>query len=94
MAKEPKKKVTAVTAVDGTPIEVDFIEAGSPEKEALLIAGYGMTIATARQIIKEREANPQLHSYEMYLKAKALIENFEMTPKPTSTRKGWTRTRY
>ena len=70
------------------------VEFGSPEHASLLAAGYGMTIAKARQIIEEREKKPELWPYEMYEKAQAMIAAFEANPKthgPSNTRQAWHR---
>ena len=70
------------------------VEFGSPEHASLLAAGYGMTIAKARQIIEEREKKPELWPYEMYEKAQAMIAAFEANPKthgPSNTRQPWHR---
>ena len=70
------------------------VEFGSPEHALLLAAGYGMTIAKARQIIDEREKKPELWPYEMYEKAQAMIAAFEANPKthgPSNARQAWHR---
>ena len=59
--------------------------------EALLMAGYGMSIATAEQIIKERKDNPQSWPFEKYEAAMAMIEAYKATPQVISTRPGWKR---
>jgi hypothetical protein len=66
----------------------------TPEMEALLSVGYGMDLAKAKAIIKEREADPHTHPYESYEKAQAFIEAYEADEKklqPTSKRQGWKR---
>ena len=63
----------------------------TPEMEALLEVGYGMNLAQAKQIIKERDADPATHSYEKYNEAKAFIQAYETESRPVSNRKGWQR---
>ena len=65
----------------------------TPQMEALLQAGYGMTIAEARTIIKERKENPVTWPLEEARKAQAMLEAYEATPQVISKRQGWRRTR-
>jgi len=66
----------------------------TPEMEALLGVGYGgMTVASAKQIIKERDANPMAHPYEVYQDAKAFLQAYETEGVAVSTRAGWRRTK-
>jgi hypothetical protein len=65
---------------------------GTPEMEALLQAGYGMSVAEAQKIIKERDENPVAWPLEEYRKAQAMLAAYNATPKqrqPSSTRKPW-----
>ncbi|MBU2685680.1 MAG: hypothetical protein KKF27_20755 [Gammaproteobacteria bacterium] len=63
---------------------------GSPEHEALLQTGYGMTADEARKIIKERDADPVRWPLEEYRKARAMLEALAVkSPKPSSTRQPW-----
>lgn len=73
---------------DGVPV-VDF---GSPQHLTMLEVGYGMSTDDARSIIKEREQNPALHSYEDVKKAKAMLAAANPTNlNPSSSRPGWKR---
>jgi hypothetical protein len=65
----------------------------TPQAEALLQAGYGMTIAEAKTIIKERKENPAMWPLEEARKAEAMLAAYEATPRVISTRAGWHRTR-
>ena len=61
--------------------------------EALLQAGYGMTVAEAKTILKERKDNPAMWPLEEARKAEAMLAAYEATPQVISTRAGWRRTR-
>ena len=64
------------------------------EAEALLQSGYGMTVAKAETVIKERKADPALWPLERAEAAQAMLDAYNApTPKPSSTRAGWHRTR-
>ena len=68
-----------------------MVKPKTDELEALLMAGYKMTIATAKLIIKERKADPQTWPLERYEDALAMIAAYEATPRVISTRDGWKR---
>lgn len=53
------------------------IQPKTPEMETLLAAGYGMSIAEAREIIKTRAENPALVSLEDFRKAQAMLKAYE-----------------
>lgn len=82
-----------------TPTRTEYLRAHAikpktPEMEQLLSAGYGgMTVATAKQIIEEREKNPQLWPFEKYEQAKAFLAAYEGTAKVIDTQPGWKRDR-
>ena len=61
------------------------------EMENLLQAGYQMTIAEAKRLIKAREENPQSVPWDTYQQAKAMIAAYETQATVVSTRPGWTR---
>ena len=63
----------------------------TPEMEALLQAGYGMSIATAKKIVKERDDNPQTWPLERYEQAQAMLAAYEAKPEVISKRAGWRR---
>jgi hypothetical protein len=66
----------------------------TPQMEALLQAGYGMTVQEAQAIIKERDADPVRWPLEEYRKAQALLAAYNAKDlRPSSTRAGWRRTR-
>lgn len=65
------------------------IKIGSPEHEALLESGYGMTRAKAEAIIEERKADPRSYPYELYEKAQAFTEALKTGPIVISKRKPW-----
>jgi len=79
----PQDHVAALEAVQ--PV----IKPGSAEHEAMLQAGYGMTIEEAKKIIKERDENPQTWPLEEYRKAQAMIEAFGAKPEVLSTKEPW-----
>lgn len=67
------------------------IKPGTPEMEALLQAGYAMTIEEAKRIVKERDANTASHPYELYQNAKAMLAAYEAKPIAISTRPAYKR---
>jgi hypothetical protein len=68
------------------------IKPRTPEMEAYLQVGYpGMTVAKAKQIIKERQENPALWPYEQLEMAQAFLEAYEKGPIAISMRPGWKR---
>jgi hypothetical protein len=69
------------------------IKPKTPQMEALLQAGYGMTVVEAKTILKERKDNPVMWPLEEARKAEAMLAAYETTPKVISTRAGWRRTR-
>ena len=65
------------------------VKPGTPQMEALLASGYGMTAAEAKQIIKERKDNPQAWPLEEARKAEAFLAAYEAkTRVPSSPRAG------
>jgi len=65
----------------------------TPQAEALLQAGYDLSVKECEAIIKERDANPVAWPLEEYRKAQAMLAAYNTpTPKPSSTRRGWHRT--
>ena len=69
------------------------VKPGTIEAEALLHAGYGLTVKECETIIKEREADPVRWPLEEARKAQAMLaaynaKNFQ----PSSSRSGWHRT--
>ena len=69
------------------------IQPNTPQMEALLQAGYGMTVKTAEKIIKERDADPVRWPLERYEAAQAMLEAYKAKPPVISTRPRWQRTR-
>ena len=69
------------------------VKPGTAQMEALLQAGYGMTVKTAETIIKERDADPVRWPLEKYEAAQALLEAYKAKPQVISTRPRWQRTR-
>ena len=65
------------------------VKYGSKEHAALLATGYGFTIEGAKQIIKERDADPRVWPFEEYQKAKAMLEQFAAKPVVYNTKKPW-----
>ena len=63
------------------------------QMEALLQAGYGMTVEEAKTILKERKENPVAWPLEEARKAQAMLAAYEATPQVISTRAGWRRTK-
>lgn len=72
---------------------VQVIKHGSKDHFAMLEAGYEMTVDEAKQIIAEREKDPHTHPYDVYKKAKALLEASKAKPVPVSNRKHFTRSK-
>ena len=72
---------------------VDVVEPGTPQAEALLAAGYNMTIEEAQQIIAERAKDPHLWPWEDFKAAKAMIEAYTAIPQVISKRQGWKRSK-
>lgn len=72
---------------------VQVVKHGSKEHENLLEAGYGMTKEKAETIIKERQADPHTHPYELYEKAQALLGALGTKPVAIDTKPGWKRTK-
>ena len=73
---------------------VDKIEVGSKEHAAMLAIGYQMTPEEAEQIIRERNENPGMWSWEDYKKAKAMLKVLESPQVVTATRSGWKRQKH
>jgi len=72
------------------------VEPKTVQAEALLGAGYNLTVKEAETIIKERDADPVRWPLEEYRKAQAFLQAYHAKPeqrKPSSTRAGWHRTR-
>lgn len=62
------------------------------EAEQILASGYEMSIAEAKQIIKERDADVHAHPFDHYRKAKAMLAAYTATnPQPSSSRQPWVR---
>jgi len=80
-----QEKITALAAAQ------PMVKPKTKQLEALLMAGYKMTIETAKAIIKERKADPQTWPLERYEDALAMIAAYEATPQVISTREGWKR---
>ena len=72
---------------------IQVVKYGSPEHDVLLEAGYGMTVAEAELIIKERKENPLSHPYERAQAAMAMLEARKAKPIPIDTDPGWKRQR-
>jgi len=69
------------------------IKPGTAQMEALLQAGYKMSVKTAEAIIKERDADPARWPLERYEAAQAMLEAYKAKPQVISTRQRWQRTR-
>ena len=65
----------------------------TPEFQALLQAGYQMTLDEARTIIKERDEDPVRWPLNEYTKAKALLAAWDSQPRAISKDPGWKRQR-
>jgi len=68
-----------------------LIKPKTKEMEALLQAGYQMTIEEAKEIITLREKDPSLYPYDVYQQAKAMIEAYDAKPRAISKTPGWVR---
>lgn len=101
--KQPAKKArqaaqgavlkTAAVATDGTEIQVESFPPKSAALAALFQSAYGFSIEDAQQIVAEREKDPSLHPYDLYTRAKAMLEGWKAAPVAVSTRPGWKRSR-
>jgi hypothetical protein len=71
------------------------IRTRTPEMEAHLGIGYGLTLADAQTIVDavdvEKGGNPQAYPYTEVNKARAFIAAYSATPKPVATRQMWQR---
>lgn len=65
----------------------------TPEFQALLQAGYQMTLEEAEMIIKERDEEPTRWPLAEYRKAKALLAAWNSQPRAISKKPGWKRQR-
>jgi hypothetical protein len=70
-----------------------MVKYGTEAHERLLETGYGMTIAEAKTIIKERDEQPERWPLEEARKAQAMIAAYQAKPTVLSTRQPW-RTRH
>jgi len=67
-----------------------MVKYGSPEHATLLSTGYGFTVEEAKQIIAERDKDPHTWPFEMYQKAKAMLEAFNVKkPVAYNIRQPW-----
>jgi len=83
-AQTSDDKITALEAAQ------PMVKLGSPEHATLLSTGYGFTVEEAKQIIKERDADPRVWPFEMYRKAKAMLEAFNVKKHVVyNTRQPW-----
>ena len=69
------------------------VKPGTVQMEALLQAGYGMTVKEAETILKERADDPVRWPLEEARKAEALLAAYKAKPQVISTRPRWQRTR-
>ena len=66
------------------------VKHGSAEHAALLASGYGFTVEDAKQIIKERDADPRVWPFEKYQQAKAMLAALNAKPKEViNTKQPW-----
>ena len=92
MAKQIEQPTRPVDSIAALMAAQRNVQPGTPEMEALLQAGYGMTIEEARKIIKERDEDPVRWPLEEYRKAQAMLAAYTAGPKerrPSSTRQPW-----
>lgn len=83
-----RTRSNVVRTADGQ--EVQSIQPGTPEMEAYLRTGYGISIEVARKIVDEWENNPQSKwPIERYEQAKAMLAAYEASPEPVSERPAW-----
>ena len=81
-------KITALE--DAQP----HVKPKTKEAEALLMAGYDLSVEECGKIIKERDENPLAWPLEEYRRAGAMLAAYNTkTPTPSSKRSGWHRTR-
>ena len=87
-----KRTLTVSTLPRARGLEVHI--PGSPGHKTLIEAGYGMTMETAQQIIKEWGDDHTSWPWEKYEQAQAMVQAFTArNPQPTSTKPGWRRTK-
>lgn len=79
------------TAFEATAA-ANFIEFGSLAHERILSPAYGgLNRDMAKQIIKEREADPHLWPWEKYQQAKKFLAVLDSKPGITATQPHWNR---
>jgi hypothetical protein len=69
------------------------IKPKTAQLESLLQAGYGMSVAEAKTVLKERAEDPARWPLEEARKAQAMLAAYEATPQVISKRQPWRRTR-
>ena len=84
---------TSADKINALEAAQPHVKPKTPQMEALLQAGYGISISEAKTIIKERKENPAAWPLEEARKADAMLAAYEATPTVSSTRAGWHRTR-
>ena len=88
-----KEKMTPDDKIKALENAQPHVKPKTVQAEALLQAGYGLTVAECKAIIKERDADPVTWPLEEYRKAQAMLAAYNTeTPQPSSTRAGWHRT--
>jgi len=70
---------------------VDPVEPKTKEMELHLQAGYGFSVAEAKELVKQREADPTSIPWDTYKAAQAMLAAYEAKPAVVSTRPGWKR---
>lgn len=69
------------------------VKHGSAAHKRLIESGYGMSMAKADAIVKERKADPRSWPFEKFEQAEAMLEAAKAKPRPVSPKPGWKRDR-
>jgi len=73
--------------------KIKSIKPGSPEMEAYLSTGYGITKEEAENILAAYKENPKFADPEEVRQARGYMEALKNKPIAISTKPGWKRTR-
>lgn len=82
-----------VQTVEEALKEQNYIPYGSERHQAMIEGAYGMTVAEAKLIVKEWEADHKNYPLDEVKRARAVLAAASAKPVPTSTRPGWKRER-
>lgn len=66
-----------------------MVKPGTVQMDALLQSGYGISVADAKKIIKERDEDATRWPLEEYRKAEAVLAAYTAKPEPSSPKLPW-----